>query len=87
MIRVCVRHDDSVVAQVKKMAQERNVKEADMWRLLVLRGLDMEQRITTNMIVESLCILRRFAADTDIEIVKTAKQDARNLLRQMGVVE
>lgn len=87
MIRVCVRHDDSVVTKVKKLAQDRKVKEADMWRILVLRGLDNEERITTNMIVESLCILRRFAADSDIEIVKTAKQDARNLLRQMGAVE
>jgi len=85
---VTIRYPEDVVKMVKKIAQERQVKEAEIWRLLAFRGLDAESSATTHIQVEALCLLRRLAGDTGgIELVKKAKQDAREVLRQMGITE
>lgn len=86
MVRLCVRFPDDVVIRVKKMAKERGVAEAEMWRAIVLRGLDSESNIATKYLIEALCVSRRLAASVDVDILKKAQSDADDILARLGIV-
>ncbi len=86
MIHITTRYPETVVRRVKRLARQRGVREAELWRLIVMRGLELEEQTHTHLLAETLCIVRRFAADKNIELVKLGKQDARELLQKMGVI-
>ena len=83
MGQISLRIPDQVAEKVRHMAAEQGTNESEIWRRLIYRGLDQSNPYQTSMQVETLCILRRFAADKDIEIVKVGKQDARNSMSQI----
>ena len=86
VIHITTRYPEPYVSRVKRLAKQREVKEAEIWRLIVMRGLELEEQTNTHLLAETLCIVRRFAADKDIELVKLGKQDARELLHRLGVM-
>ncbi len=87
MIQVCVRVPEDMAKEVRRMAIKLGVREAEIWRRLLHRGMDAEDKILKSMQVETLCIARRMAAHMDIDVLYKAKADARNILRGMGVID
>ena len=87
MIQVCIRVPEEMAKQVRRMAGQFGVRESEIWRRLLHRGLDGEDKVIRGIQVETLCLLRRLAAHTDMDIIYKAKSDARNILREMGVIE
>ncbi|KPJ96172.1 MAG: hypothetical protein AMJ53_01290 [Gammaproteobacteria bacterium SG8_11] len=88
MLAVTTRYPEEVVKQIKILAKERQVKEAEIWRLVAFRGLDSESSAATHFQVEMLCLLRRLVGESvGTDTILKAKQDARELLRQMGIIE
>ena len=49
--------------------------------------MDGEDKVIRGVQIETLCLLRRLAVHTDMEVLLKAKSDARNILRQMGMME
>ncbi len=87
MIQVCVRVPEEMAKEVRRMAAQFGVRDSEIWRRLMHRSLDSEDKVMRGVQIETLCLLRRLAAHTDMEIIYKAKSDARNILRQMGVME
>lgn len=87
MIQVCVRVPEDMAKEVRRMAIQFGVREAEIWRRLLHRGMDAEDKILKSMQVETLCIARRMAAHMDMDVLYNAKADARNILRGMGVID
>ena len=86
-MHVTFRISDPIGARVLALASEHKVKPSDMWRLLVMRGLDAESTLTIKYLVESLCVTRRLAASVDIELLKKAQADADDILARLGVID
>ncbi len=87
MIQVCIRVPEEMAKEVRRMAAQFGVRDSEIWRRLLHRGLDGEDKVIRGVQIETLCLLRRLAAHTDMDIVYKAKSDARSILRQMGVME
>jgi len=75
-----IRLDGNLALKVKRYSKKYGITQSAAIRLLVGRGLDREEMTNTSMIVEALCINRRLAAHTDLEIVQQAKKDAKIIL-------
>ncbi len=87
MIQICVRVPEDMAKEVRRMAVELGVRESEIWRRLLHRGMDAEDKVIKSRQVETLCLARRIAAHLDMDVIYKAKADARHLLREMGVIE
>ena len=87
MIQVCIRVPERMAKEVRRMAGQHGVRESEIWRRLLHRGMDGEDMVFRGVQIETLCLLRRLAAHTDMDIIYKAKSDARHILREMGVIE
>lgn len=80
LIRICVRVDEDVAKEVKSLAIKYGIKESEMWRLVITKGLSHEVNQNTQMLIEVLCISRRLSAYTNMEVLHDAKDDAKIIL-------
>lgn len=84
MIQITFRVPDNIVKKAKLLATEKGIKDAEMFRLLMARGLEAENILSTKLLLESLCLNRRIAANIDVELVEKARQDAQYMLEQIS---
>jgi len=80
MIMTSIRVHEDVAKSIKKRAAELNIKESEMWRTVIHRGLDYEDTIRLKLSLETLCLGRRIAAHIDENLLTLAKEDAESLL-------
>ena len=81
--RICQRFEDETIKRIRRLSQLHKISEADMWRLVVARGLDSEEKVALKMQVEALCLVRRLVGSTDPELYKAAKRDAISILESI----
>ena len=91
MLSVTVRYPEEFVATVRRLAKQRRVDEAVIWRELVATGI---QRTDTdngliqtafNLTIQNLCLSRRVAGHLDESLIDLAKEDAKRTLEEIGV--
>lgn len=93
MLSVTVRYPEEFVAYVRRLAKQRRIEEAAIWRELVATGIqrtDVDEGLTKtafNLTIQTLCLTRRMAGHLDEEIIDLAKQDARRTLEEIGVAD
>ena len=91
MIAVTVKFPDDIVAYVRRLARQRHIREAQVWRELVTEGIQGVElnaglhKTAFNLAVQNLCISRRVAGHLDESLIELAREDARRTLQDMEV--
>ncbi len=89
MYAVTVRYPEEVVSYVRRMAKRRHVSDAQIWRDLVVAGIQQSQaddgllRSVLNVAIQDLCINRRVAGHIDESLIDLTQQDARRALESL----
>jgi len=77
---VSIRISDEISKTVKRMAADRKVTPSEMWRILIVRGISLQDTPHTKIMVESLCLNRRIASQFDMALLSQAKADAKTIM-------
>ena len=83
-MHISLRIKDKTVEQIKELAQQNGITVSQMTRQLITTGLDNNKVKSTKVILETLCLSRRIAANIDIELLERAREDAQILLEKIS---
>jgi len=92
MISITARFPEDNVAYVRRVAKERGVNDAQVWRELVEKGIYQhhaeEHRLWTilRLTVRTLCAVHGIAERVDTSIIKIAEQEARKALEMENIL-
>ena len=79
------RISEEVGNRVHKLASQHNIKPSQMYRILLIRGLDAESTLSIKFLIESLCLLRRLSDSVDPTLLDQAQKDADIILDELGI--
>jgi hypothetical protein len=83
MIHYGFRIPEEILKLIKQHAKQKGITESDMMRLVIVKGLDQETSMNTKLLLESVCLNRRIAANIDMELLNQAREDAKYMLSQL----
>lgn len=89
MHQITFRVTDENLALVRRLARQRQIPQAEIWRELVDRGIHRSDPVTSQLeqlsklVVQALCMGQRVAGHLDEELIEQARDDARLLIARM----